>query len=666
METTQLLAATRSTYILIAQPTDAGKYWATSLPGLSWEHLTDATGALRKERVSASTKLRGTASLKMSALHKSFAQALGASDQHKWRKLLNDDLPLFMNQHGLERPADLIKETSKRIPMVQFDPRELADLIFHATNPPPRRMYTGVGGNLFQYSPVHSDCIRSLRATILGDTEHHPSSPYVLEVLRTRGAEKAFTENDLRHAYEFYQRRRDGKEVRISDAEFLQLTWRDVLLSGAALYFNAGTMLDNLVFRHRLLCDGAMAHLQEEAAIHDESLELFAMLRQALLDDVDGWVEVLPFNDHLCFLKGSDGRFDWVVRNQRNALLSTNPLHPILDAKELPSEQKKSSFEVWYYYQTGRSYHDDHLAAWSWQHDHGDLLEGERKPLNMVEKFLRDAGAYRVVARPYAAPAEPVNHPTFYEHRVGTAPLQVSALVTAEQFLDFAYAENWLQKRTLRAERAGISLEPLEPQLQDKDLPAGVTYYDAVAYCGWLETQLGVPVRLVTPTEWKSLLPRELQERHQARLHNHLPFDRNLQIWSGSMSTAQLRAERKLNQGKRPVDRAVGCEFDGKLIDHEHLPWLDQDTYDAVPVRFVEENILWAKNEHGLPFLDGRGFGEWMNNLSNGHAPAVCAAYGRTLSDGELHTADHAIYSTYKHHGCKIGFRVCYMPSLDS
>lgn len=665
METNQLLAATRPTYILIARPTDAGKYWTTSLPGLNWEHLTDSTGALRKEHASASTKLRNTASLKTSALHKSFAQALGASDQHAWRKLLNEDLPLFMKQHGLERPADLVKETSKRSRMIQFDPRELADLIFHSTNPPPHRIYTGVDGKLFQYSPVHSDCISFLRTTMLGDIKRNPSARFLLEVLKTRGAEKAFTANDLGQAHEFYQGRLDGEEVQISDEVFLQLTWRYVLLSGGSLYFAAGTMLDKLVSRHHLLCDGAMEDRHEDAAIHDGSPELFAMLRQALVDDIDGWVEVLPFNDHLCFLKGSDGRFDWVVRNQRNALLSTNPLHPILDAKELPFEQK-SNFAVWYYYQTGRSYHEDHLAAWTWQHDRGDLLKGERKPLNMIEQFLRDAGAYRVVARPYAAPAHPVNRPAFYEHRVGTVPLQVSELVTADQFMDFAYAENWLQKRTLRADRAGIRLEPLEPQLQDKDLPAGVTYYDAVAYCGWLERQLGVPVRLVTPMEWQSLLPRELRERHQARLHDRIPLNQEVQMVATSMNRARWIAERKLNQGKRPTDRAVGCEFDGKLMDHEYLPRLDQATYNAVPVRFVEENIVWATNDKGLPFLDGRGFGEWMNNLSQGHAPAVCAEYGRTLSDGELHTADHAIYSTYKHHGCKIGFRVCYMPSIDS
>jgi hypothetical protein len=654
METNQVLASTRLTHILIARPTHAGKYWATQLPGLSWDHIAQATRALRTKHASTSTKLRDDRSLKTSDLHKSFAKALGVSDQQTLRKLLNDDLPLFMEKHGLITPADLIKPTNQRISMIQFDPREVADRIFNSTNPLPRRIYTGVGGKLFQYAPVHSLFIEFLRSSILGDIGQHPSSQ-LIQVLQRRGGERVFDENGLEHAHEFYQGLPNGKETQISNEAFLQLTWRDVLLSGGPLNLDVGTMLGALATRHRLLCAGVIGPLQEEAAIHDGSPELFSILRQAIVDDMDGWVDVVPFNNHLCFLKGSDGQFDWVVRDQRNDSLSINPLYPILDAKELPSEQR-NTFSVWHYYQTGRSLHDDHLAAWTWQHDRGDLLKGERKPLNMIEQYLRDTGTYRVVARPYAAPVQTVKRPIFYDHRVGSVPLKVSELITAEQLLEFVCAENWLQTRAQRSEKAGIRLDPIEPQIQEKNLPAGVTYYDAIAYCGWLEKQLGAPVRLLTPTEWQSALPTQLKERHVARLQNRLPVDQAVRVM----------AKRKLNRGKRPTDRVVGCEFDGKLMDHEDLPWLDQARYGAVSVRFVEENVSWVTNDDGLPFLDGRGFGEWLNNMSHGHAPAVCAAYGRTLSDGELHTADHAIYSTYKHHGCKIGFRVCFIQSLDS
>ena len=168
--------------------------------------------------------------------------------------------------------------------------------------------------------------------------------------------------------------------------------------------------------------------------------------------------------------------------------------------------------------------------------------------------------------------------------------------------------------------------------------------------------QMGVPVRLLSPLEWKAILPVQLKDRYVARENNKLTLDELL----------RLQREHQPNRRKGPFSRAVGCEYDGKLFDIEDLPRLDQDSYQSVPVRFIRENVSWIANETGLPFLDGRGFGELLNNLSSGHAAAVCAAYGRTMQDGDINTADHAIYSTYKHHGQKIGFRVCSTQRLDS
>jgi hypothetical protein len=658
MEIDQRLASVRSTFILIARPTLPGKYWACKLPGLSRGHIAQATSQLRTDHAPSSKKLSDEPTLNTSALHKAFAEALGVGDQHKWRKTVDEDLPKFLLKHGLTIPTDLINSKSIGTKwMIHFGPREVADRIFNSRNPLPSRIYTGVNGKLFRFM-VHNDFVRQLLDTMLGKNRLPYSSQQAVETIKRHGTEKAFSEKGSEH--EFYDKTHDGEEVLISPDALLQLTWQNILLAGGPLHYDAGLLLDQHATRHRLLCDGVMGPLQEESAIHMGSSDVFSILRQALLDDNDGWVDVIPFNDHLCFLKGVAGQFDWVVRDQRDALLSINPLHPILDAKELPTEQRKS-FPVWYFYQKGRSFYDDHLTAWEWQHKNGDLFKGVREPLDMIEQHLREEGIYRVVVRAQSTPTQKHKHPAFYNHRVGALPLQVSELITAEHFLDFLHEENWLEKRADRADKANKRLDSIDGQLLDTDLPAGVTYYDAIAYCGWLERHIGVPVRLLSAFEWASILPDQLKQRHIARLNNVSPS-----LGRVGMNSKLLREQRQAKRGKRPTNRVVGCEYMGELMDHEGLPGLDEATYKAVPVRFVRENVSWVKNKSGLPFLDGRGFGEWLKNYYDGHAPAVCAAYGRTMQDYELGTADHAIFSTYKHHGCKIGFRVCYVQMLDS
>src|SRR5690606_18720081 len=112
------LTSVRTPVVLIKKPSLPAEYWIVELAGLSWEHITKATNLLRtehapKQRINDANStwpksLADEATLKVSGLHKSFANALGAKNQDEWRRIAKYELPAFMDQHGLITPADLI------------------------------------------------------------------------------------------------------------------------------------------------------------------------------------------------------------------------------------------------------------------------------------------------------------------------------------------------------------------------------------------------------------------------------------------------------------------------------------------------------------------------------------------------------------------------------
>lgn len=64
---------------------------------------------------------------------------------------------------------------------------------------------------------------------------------------------------------------------------------------------------------------------------------------------------MLPFpgSDNLIFLKGADGTFDWVVRDQRDKAFTDNPLYPVFKIDELPRVFRTSRVAAHLYFGKG-------------------------------------------------------------------------------------------------------------------------------------------------------------------------------------------------------------------------------------------------------------------------------------------------------------------------
>lgn len=81
-----------------------------------------------------------------------------------------------------------------------------------------------------------------------------------------------------------------------------------------------------------------------------------------------------------------------------------------------------------------------------------------------------------------------------------------------DEFWNF-YESEWAELRDLKAHRAGPVWPPLLEMngRDERDRPVCVNWFDAVAYCKYLERRTGLPVRLLTIEEWQAIAPsREL------------------------------------------------------------------------------------------------------------------------------------------------------------
>jgi hypothetical protein len=98
----------------------------------------------------------------------------------------------------------------------------------------------------------------------------------------------------------------------------------------------------------------------------------------------------------------------------------------------------------------------------------------------------------------------------------------VSPLISIGAFWAF-YEES--RMRTHRSELIGGNQQPLEMNLlgvnnpeENNDLPASITWYDAVAFCRNYELNTGLPVRLLTAEEWRQVAPPEKLSIDQLQL----------------------------------------------------------------------------------------------------------------------------------------------------
>lgn len=615
MNTETLLRAVRPVHLLIPRPGQAAnaepRLWSMRLDGLHHSHIKNSANLLRDARKRTDLPVSDDPSLKLSSLHHGLAQALGGKSFDAWRHS-EQELIDFLQNHGMTRPADLIGWP--RMFSSALTARQVSERLFNSDLPMPEKIFTGVGSKFFAAKGRGRIDMHHLAGGSLYSDE----------------AELQWGEERANQVVVTFERESDWDA---DTPDFLELTGRDLLLHSYRF--------DHIAVAFNLLGDNLVAPMQRppEFRLYNASKEelafdrrVFCIFRQEIDRSESGWIEVIPFhgNDNLVFLKGKDGAFDWVIRNQRDEAFTGNPYHPILKNHELPTAMKASELNVHLYFNTGEWYERlEHSAETRHYEEGGTAATWPGYPKLLMRELL-------ATRRNYAVPTQPKGRSdlNFLPHRLNGYCLMVSPPVTIQEFWRFFEGSDWRDERISRSSRTNTQLEAdlAAVNLHDDDhLPASITWFDALAYCRYYEQKTGLPVRLLEVEEWKQISPPPAQDIEKDGWGN-------------------------LTWIVEGGDGATGGE-----TSHRYPEACGGGGY----LRFGKE-ITWTQNQQGIPFVSVVDFGEWLADYAHGYAPVANAATGKALMTGSLDRDRCPAHLTMRYKGLKVGFRLCYVAHPDA
>jgi len=367
----------------------------------------------------------------------------------------------------------------------------------------------------------------------------------------------------------------------------------------------------------------------------DKYDQLFKAFRDQIKRGEDGWVEIVPYNDKLIFLKGSEGEYDFTFMNLRDKLFEDGVFMPHLKNADTPKQQGSYHFQRWHYYEyAGWKERDEHEAE-----KYFYASGGETNTYPCVDEVYRRYQTYVGNYKPFAQYAGKSDG--FKLVGINGVKYYVSDLVTIEDFRNFEKGNP-----DYFSYRRGDKLAPMNQDTPD--MPVAVTWYDANAYAAEIQHKLNLPVRLLTVYEYKALIDSD-------------PTLKSLQIEMNSIFSNWLRGEEDFHyEFKKDLHYfdSNGSEIEGKP------PYMDGEAFQNLVYRYDSE-LKWVEHEAGIKFIVSDPFSEWLNN-NKGRTAAVAINTNRFTAAHSFDPVERSSFianSTGKYKYLKIGFRLCYLAS---
>jgi len=395
-----------------------------------------------------------TSALNFVAKH--FGIKKGFSDYQRW---YDEELQVFLKENNLLELVNLVDNPKKYETFFSY--RKISDRLYHSKKILPKRIFTGCYSNIF-FSEDVSESLVDMSIHGWGEIGSYDSVC----------VEKSQQFYSLKHL--------------IGD-----------------VFIDYETFVNDEYIYHLY---NTSSNSEEEKENDKNAKEI----KEVLLTYSDDWVEIIPFYN-LYFLKGKDSKYDFVFKNLRDETFDTkhNPFYPYLKHADVPSSfHEKYDFERWLYFghknktnnlknikiESLWKEHDEHEAEKLFYENYS--LE-EYSQHNIYKDYYIDKKLYE-----YRNTSKNKHLEGFTKIVKDREELYISNIITIKEFEEFLEEnKNYLESRNNELDKY------LPLNQEDKYFPVTVTWFDAVAYCKWIEKKYDIPVRLLTAKEFLQICP---------------------------------------------------------------------------------------------------------------------------------------------------------------
>lgn len=507
------------------------------------------------------------------------------------------ELVPFMKENGLIKHADLFHRRKKGYlnSVPQVSPQALSERLFFSGRGIPNKVFTGYD---FNFLP-------------LDDGNDFMNLNHFMPIHAKYGAGWGDSIEDIIHWKKIVGEKgqleiacQNGKKYRLIE-----------LVAGGFVKwcFLTGNLIGDSFFQPMKRPAEVQLYGDLSASEINRYRLMFSFFRELIEEGDEGWVDIIPFNPNLIFLKGRDGDFDFVFKNQRDKRFKHEAFGGSMRISDVPSFIEDYHFDRWQYFEhCGWREYEKHEAEEFFYASGG--TPNEYPGTSVVYKnYYRDKGLY---SPRYSVKCNKLLD-RFSRVSCKGELLAVSNVVTISEFSVFAK-----ENPDYLAERKGDSLKPVNDE-QDKELPVSLTWFDAVRYIKWYQDVTGVAVRLLTLNEYKAI--REVNTLHG---RDASKYDKRRDIIF-------------YNEQNEP--------YQG------HPPYMGREEFDDLVFRFSPK---FKESEFGndLKFYSSNFFAEWLVEKTCIRSGNLKGFYNDDLVVRSPPPCD----STGKYKSLKIGFRLCY------
>ena len=531
-----------------------------------------------------------------------------------------DQLRPFMDKHRLDTLTNLVNNDILDN-LFDFNHRQIADRLFHDDSDMPTRVFTGIGidAYVFLQSALKSDDY-FVSEDALRYSDYHTWEP--------KKPEDDFVRFVLDPEFNHLDK---PKEAGICESMFRQYNYRVTRISNSDQCFR---YLDIFSFRNMLgdqCLDYANADRPVEVVpciyyektypdkVADEERlnKAGQLLRSILLDLEKGWLDVIPYNSKLIFLRGPDGQYDFVFRGMRDTPFEHNLYDPYLKNADTPITGGDYDFNRWLYFPSNNeSDTRQPYSGWLEQDDHeaekmfyevGGTQVSHPTSFLLLKNYLTDKGKYEPLAK------QGGKIDGFHKCQIKGVDHYVSDLVTQGQFTEFMNANREYQEYS----RKPYGVDDWQTvNCDDASLPASVTWYDAMAYTAWISKNKGQsnnegpPVRLLTEEEYRSIASPPIPMTKDDYFASYIDCSqRNPEDFKADDVNVKALRNVFIKAVQKRLCRFEGA--DGATIPG-HAPYMPEDAFQKLLFKYNADAIVWKKNRDGLKFLHSHYFGEWL------------------------------------------------------